>query len=236
VRCRRGLRLARRTARHRRRARLGSWPAGTIATPWARRPPHCTLTPCTRWLNAARECDPRLREVSGALGSIAFPGSALLAVLLAVILKDRDGGHDSADALGCLSGTVEVEPGVEDANLLVDDEKDTPLLAHAWDASTPSEWPAELASLEASGSRPWRLRWPAMLAVLTVQQQAERCTCGRYLAWPRTRDGFAPPWCCRCMRPPAGCTCEPTSEPAEGCHAADLGQVAEPLGADPDCE
>jgi hypothetical protein len=38
------------------------------------------------------------------------------------------------------------------------------------------------------------------------------------------------------MRAPAECTCEPTSDPAEGCHAVDLEQVAKPAGEDLDGE
>jgi hypothetical protein len=51
---------------------------------------------------------------------------------------------------------------------------------------------------------------------LTVQQRAQRCRCRRYLAWWTTEHAV----CCRCMRSPDDCRCEPTDDPAEGCLAA----------------
>jgi hypothetical protein len=65
---------------------------------------------------------------------------------------------------------------------------------------------------------------------LTVQQRAERCRCGRYLAWWTMARATR----CKYMRAPEDCPCEPTTTPAEEC--LDLGRVAEPEGEDVECE
>jgi hypothetical protein len=80
-----------------------------------------------------------------------------------------------------------------------------------------------------------------MVPTLTVQQQAQRCTCGRLLAWAyrdlgTDRPSFADPVCCRCFQQPGSCGCPPATDPAEGCHALDLEQVHEPDATDPECE
>jgi hypothetical protein len=67
---------------------------------------------------------------------------------------------------------------------------------------------------------------------LTVQQRAQRCRCGRYLAWWTTVRAT----CCKCMRAPEDCPCEPTDTPAEGCLGPDLERVAEPEDEDAECE
>ncbi len=71
-----------------------------------------------------------------------------------------------------------------------------------------------------------------MSLTLTVQQRAQRCRCGRYLAWWTTQHAV----CCGWMQPSVGCPCEPTEDPAEGCHSIDFQRVAEPEGQDPACE
>jgi hypothetical protein len=65
---------------------------------------------------------------------------------------------------------------------------------------------------------------------LTRQQTQQRCQCGRYLAWPSTPTGHAPPRCYACMQPAEQCACPPTDQPAEGCLGLDL--LADPA----DCE
>jgi len=65
---------------------------------------------------------------------------------------------------------------------------------------------------------------------LTTQQQAERCGCGRFLAWPRTQEGHGSPRCCRCMQPADQCACQSTRDPDEGCLGAEF--LADPA----DCE
>jgi hypothetical protein len=71
-----------------------------------------------------------------------------------------------------------------------------------------------------------------MLPSLTVQQRAQRCRCGRLLAWSRQWLGtdqacYADPLWCRCCRPPNACPCAATSESAEGYHRLDLEHVHE---------
>jgi hypothetical protein len=80
-----------------------------------------------------------------------------------------------------------------------------------------------------------------MLPSLTVQQRAQRCRCGRLLAWAYRAVGtqwacLADPICCRCFRPSHRCPCEATSDVAEGCHGLDLAHVHEPEDDNPDCE
>jgi len=71
-----------------------------------------------------------------------------------------------------------------------------------------------------------------MSFTLTVQQRALRCRCSRYLAWSTTEYAV----CCGCMQPSEACDCEPTDNPAEGCHGIDFERVREPEGEDPECE
>jgi hypothetical protein len=71
-----------------------------------------------------------------------------------------------------------------------------------------------------------------MIPPLTVQQRAQRCGCGRYLAWWTVEH----PVCCRCMASPEACECELATDPAEGCHAINFEHVREPQGEDPECE
>ena len=71
-----------------------------------------------------------------------------------------------------------------------------------------------------------------MSFTLTVQQRAQRCRCGRYLAWWTTQHAA----CCGCMRPSEACPCAPTEDPAEGCHGIDFERIAEPEGQDSECE
>jgi hypothetical protein len=71
-----------------------------------------------------------------------------------------------------------------------------------------------------------------MSFTLTVQQRAQRCRCGRYLAWWTIEHSV----CCGCMHVPEDCMCAPTDNPAEGCHGIDFERVAEPDGGDPGCE
>jgi hypothetical protein len=80
-----------------------------------------------------------------------------------------------------------------------------------------------------------------MLPHLTAQQQAQRCLCGRHLAWQvlgaRTQDArYADQVCCRCWRSPDACPCTPTEQPAEGCLAIDFSDVAEPDDEEVECE
>jgi len=62
---------------------------------------------------------------------------------------------------------------------------------------------------------------------LTAQQQAERCGCGRFLAWPRTLEGHGSPRCCGCMQLAEQCDCQPTDRSAEGCLGVDLADPAD---------
>jgi hypothetical protein len=76
---------------------------------------------------------------------------------------------------------------------------------------------------------------------LTAQQRAQRCRCGRSLAWQALGVGtddarYADPVCCRCWRPPAACPCTPTDQPDEGCLAIEFPEVAEPDDEDAECE
>jgi hypothetical protein len=71
-----------------------------------------------------------------------------------------------------------------------------------------------------------------MSVTLTVQQRAQRCRCGRYLAWSTAEHAT----CFGCMRPSEAWPCAPTEDPVEGDHSLDLQQVAEPEGEDPACE
>jgi hypothetical protein len=42
--------------------------------------------------------------------------------------------------------------------------------------------------------------------------------------------------CCGCMQPSEACPCQPTDNPAEGCHGIDFQRVREPEGQDSECE
>ncbi len=78
----------------------------------------------------------------------------------------------------------------------------------------------------------WRYAGVETLPRLTVQQETQRCRCGRYLAsWTVAHEV-----CCRCMCSPTECQCRLTDHPHEGCLSLDLANVREPDGDDPKCE